>query len=131
METKTETNMEISMYKDFIIEMCTVYFIFSLFVVLLTVICPRNTLLCRTLSALRIIYSAQHEESRNAVFQSLDIFSVMVHSQSWYILSHGTFSVMVHSQSWYILLRQKTYQHDPQGLLINVISMITCHVVVM
>ena len=41
------------------------------------------------------------------VFQSFDIFSVMVHA-----------------------IETKTYQHDPQGLLINLISMIIRHVIV-
>ena len=103
METKTETNMEICMYKDFMMEMCTMHLIFSFFVVLLTVIYPRNTLLCRTLSALYIVINTKRVEF---------------------------FSLWTFSQSWYMLLRQNTYQHDPQGILINVISIITCHVVV-
>ena len=41
-------------------------------------------------------------------FQSFDIFSVIVHA----------------------IETKKTYQHDPQGLLINLISMITRHVIV-
>ena len=29
------------------------------------------------------------------------------------------FSLWTFSQSWYMLLRHMTYQHDPQGILIN------------
>ena len=47
METETETNMKICMYKDFVMEMCNMILLFSLtllFLVLLIFICPSNIL---------------------------------------------------------------------------------------
>ena len=52
METETETNMKICMYKDFNnygnVHNVFIFLLTLLFLVLLIVICPSNTLLCRT-----------------------------------------------------------------------------------
>ena len=54
-----------------------------------------------------------------------------VHAYIQCSVRKSSFSVfLTFSQSWYMLLRHRTYQHDPQGLLINLISMITHHVIV-
>ena len=57
METETETNMKICMYVLRFYWLCVqlvAIFLLTLLLVLLIVICPSNTLLCRPLSALPI-----------------------------------------------------------------------------
>ena len=54
-ETETEINVTICMYKDFIMRICTLFFITLLLLVLLIGIYPSNTLLCRPLYVSKII----------------------------------------------------------------------------